>query len=138
MRRKFPLDIQMPLLHVRPNRPIDNDAWRFVVDERRGERTTAADASVPCRVGGRARTKARGNVGLAGCEHSGGRTFKRLSIGFVSVAVLEEDAISAANGHLSITVWIPGESDARRRIEQMPLLAARKRSSGNGRCGKCS
>ena len=56
-------------------------------------------------------------------------TFHAFRVGFVSVGVLEEDAVAAADGGLAVTKRIPGKPDARSRVEQMSL-----RATGIGHC----
>src|ERR1700726_1571648 len=39
--------------------------------------------------------------------------------------MLEENTVTSANGHFAIALRVPGKTNARRGIEQMPLQTAR-------------
>ena len=55
--------------------------------------------------------------------HDRRRALEIFGVGFHAVGVLEEDSVSAANRHLTVAARIPGESETRRRIEQVPAQA---------------
>ena len=50
--------------------------------------------------------------------------------------MFEEDAVTTANGHLSVALRIPGEADARSGIEEMTFHATCLVVRADGRGGK--
>src|SRR5882757_1623755 len=103
--RKFLLDVEVPLLDVRPN--------HFVRDGADGKReeNASADPTVTA------------DVELRSIERKRRGAFERFGVGFVAVRVLEEDAVTTANGHFSVALWIPREADARSGVEDMAFHA---------------
>ena len=64
------------------------------------------------------------NIRLAGSEHQRRAALETLGVGFVAIAVIEEDAVTAANSGFSITPRIPRESNPRSGIESVRLQAS--------------
>src|ERR1700746_197217 len=116
VRRKLSLNVEVPLLDVRPLRYRLNIRRRLIVDSEGEESASTANTRVSSLCGWTAPI-AGGNERLAAGENPGRSAFKGLGIGFVAIAVFEEDAITAADGHLAVAVRIPSESDARGGIE---------------------
>src|SRR5260370_2041254 len=111
VRRELLLDVQVPLLHVRPD--------CFVGDRCHSEweQQTAACTNIGV----------ANHVELRGSEHEWWRAFERFRISFIAVGVLEEDSITTADSHFSVALRIKGEPNSRRGIEEVPLQAARLR-----------
>src|SRR5882762_4539021 len=102
------LHIEVPLLHVRPDRLGGNghhSQWEL-------------------RVGGSARARVARNIDLL---YGGGqrrRVFQRFRVAFVAVGVLVEDTVAATNRPLPVAKGIPGKPSPWRGVEQMPFHAA--------------
>src|SRR5579884_2035061 len=116
---QFLLDAQIPLLQVRPNGLFGNRGHR-----QRKEQASAADVRVA------------GDVELLRRQNERRRSFERFGIAFVSIGVLKEDAITAADGHLAVAARIPSEADALRRVEEMTAHAAGVGTSSDARAGE--
>src|SRR5947209_19329840 len=85
------LDVQMPLLHVRP------DSFGRNRDHSQRElQTSAADLVVA------------NDIKLCRSLDQRRRAFQRLNVPFVAVGVLEEDAVAAAQSRLAIAEYFPG------------------------------
>src|SRR6266404_2516140 len=110
MSGKFPLHVEVPLLHVWPNGFVRNG-----VHAQREKRNRSAGA---------ANVRIASNLKLRCVEGEGSGTFEGLRVAFVAIGVLEKDTVAASNGHLAVTLWIKRESNARRGIEEVPLHAS--------------
>src|SRR5882724_9719288 len=99
------LYVKMPLLDIRP--------YGFVRDRNHRQRRSCA-----CWLG--SDTGVAYFVGHGSGLHCGtcGR-FQRFGSGFVAVGMFEENSVASANGCLPTAGRVPGEADARCRIEQM-------------------
>src|SRR5579872_992492 len=117
MTAQFMLDIEVPLLHARPDDPLRN---RVEAEWERWSGRTAADV-----------VKASDIILRLRLQQRRGLTFHAFCIGFVAVTVLEEDAIAATNGSLPVAERIIGKTNARRGIEQVTTDAARVRISSD-------
>src|SRR5579884_2556790 len=108
--RDVVLNIEVPLLHVRP-------AYLLRVSRRPGgpEQTRASNVCV-----------AR-DVVLRRRQHRRRVAFKTRDR-LVPIQMLEENAVSAANGPFPIAEGIPCKSKSRSRIEQMSLHATSRSS----------
>src|SRR5260370_20758785 len=120
MGRQFFLDVQVPLLHVRPQSLVGNRKRRKRED-RHGTSATA-DACVTA-AGSTCGAGARLDEGLCGVQNKRGRAFQRFGAAFVAVGVFVENTVAAANGHLAIALGIKREPDARGGGEEMSLQA---------------
>src|SRR5262249_10531419 len=65
------------------------------------------------------------DIELRSSQGKRSRAFKRFRVALVAVGVLIEDTVSTANGRLAVALGIKGEADARCRVEEMPVQAAR-------------
>src|SRR5205823_11208423 len=110
--QEFMFDIEVPLLHVRPDRLRRNR----VNAQRKIE-------ALPAGVG------VSDDVVLIRRDHQRRGTFQRFRIAFVAIRVLVEDSVGGSDRSLTIAGWVPGKAEARRWVEQMALLAARFYSS---------
>src|SRR5262249_19000893 len=64
-------------------------------------------------------------IGLSNAKHDRRTGLQRTSIRLVSCPMLVEESVPATNRCLATTGWIPGETQARSKVEQMPGHAAR-------------
>src|SRR5580658_2396848 len=112
-------DACTPLLHIRPNR-LHRDGSYIQREGNWGETLCTLIT----------RSLANGapalGIDLSHAEHDRRRTFERTSIRFVGSSMLEENAISASDRSLPCTGRIPGESNTRCWIQQVPGHAARR------------
>src|SRR5256885_1663634 len=118
VRRQFMLNIQVPLLHVRPHGLARNG------ERIQGKQRASADAGIAT---GRSRAPCgtcSANIRLRGSEDQRRRSFERFGVAFVTVGVFEKDAVTAANRGLAVTFGIKREADARSRVEEMAFETA--------------
>src|SRR5580700_4102644 len=119
---QFLLDVEVPLLHVRPYGLIWN-----CIDRKREYRhcaCTGANACVTAVGTTGARAHASGDVRLRSPHYEGRRTFQRFRIGFVAIGVFEENTVAAADSHLAVALGIPRKTDTRGGVEEMSIQAA--------------
>ena len=91
------------------------------------KRVSQCSATADARISSAARgagAHSRSDVRLLWVQHKRGASFQGLTVSLVSITVIEEDSVAAAQRCLSVTENIPGEPNSRRRIEQMTLHAA--------------
>src|SRR5580693_4247469 len=101
------LNVQIPLLHIGP----DGLSWNGVHCQRK-RHALSANAGVA------------NHVVLRRSEHVWRCAFERFRVALVSIGVLKEYSISAANGSLTVAEGIVSETDAWSRIEQVTLHAS--------------
>src|SRR3982074_516308 len=107
--REFMLHIEMPLLYVRP---LDFGGNRARCQGQLRGKAAGSDVVVS------------GDLVLLGRIGQGWRVFERLRVALVPIGVLVENSVSAADGGLTVTPGIPGETDPRSRVKDMTLHAA--------------
>src|SRR5262249_14123283 len=110
------LDAEIPLLHVRPLHMVWNG------DGAKG----AGKCSRPA--GAANRIIPRGLTNDSVHRQGSGAKLQRLRVGFVAVHVLEEDAVTSANGPLAIAEGVIGKTEPRTRIDPLVRHAAGRRA----------
>src|SRR5579859_4663036 len=117
-RRQFMLDIEVPLLHVRPHSLAGNG------ERIQGEQRSSADAGIATGRSGAACWTCCANIRLRRSEDQRRGAFEGLGVAFVAVSVFEEDAVTAANRGLAVTLRVKRKADARSGVEEMAFEAA--------------
>src|ERR1035438_9873585 len=110
--RHVMLNVEMPLLHVGPSRFIGDG------DYAQGQLRSRGQPLPNIRVAD--------NIELLDSDRQRRRVLERLRVGFVAVGMFVEHAIAAADSPLPVTPWIPGKTEARRRVKEVSLHAARR------------
>src|ERR1700733_1705478 len=118
------LNGDIPLLGVGPDGFVGNGSD----GQGEGEWRTACISQA--RVAGRLSATGAGDIGLARSEDERSAAFQAFRVGFVAVAVVEENAVAAANGGLAIAPRIPGKTEAGSGIEPV-LLQTSARLTGS-------
>src|SRR5271167_1715874 len=121
------LDVEVELLHVGPSRLVGNGDEAQREAGRRGV-GRISDIRVPTIGSGPDDVDLRRAL-----QQRRGLTFHTLGVGLVSVGMLKEDPVAAANGSLGLPCGIPGKPDAGRRVEQLSVGAANRRDSAGRR-----
>jgi hypothetical protein len=93
--RDFLLDVKMPLLHIGPL----GLGWNRDDVQRKLWRQTSATTDVGVTI----------DVVLLNRIGQRGRVLQRFRVALVAVGMLQEDAVSASNRGLAVSVRIPGE-----------------------------
>src|SRR5215831_3777416 len=99
----------MPLLHIRPHHLVRNG-----IEAKREGRSgrSPTDICVP------------GNVGLGGNLNEGsGLSFHAFGIGLITIGVLKENAITAADGSFAVSKGIPRKAYTRSGVEKVAARA---------------
>src|SRR2546421_5044124 len=130
--RQFFLDVQVPLLNVRPNGFVRNGNNRKWKEWNRS--TIRTDARVAAIRPSGASVKPHSDVGLRRGKNERWGAFQRFGVAFVAVGMFVEDTVAAADGHLAVSLGIKRESDPWCRIEEVAFQAAcvGGRSNANG------
>src|SRR5580692_1038311 len=104
--RQLFLNVQIPLLHVRPlnlirngNDLVQGKDWNWAAS---GTNISITD-----------------DIGLRSCQHERWRTFERFAVSFVAVGMLVKDAVAAANGHFAVALGVKRKTDTGRGVEEM-------------------
>src|ERR1700733_2705358 len=118
------LDADIPLLGVGPDGSVGNGSDRQGEGQRRSARISQASVTRCLSATG------AGDIGLAGSEDEWRTAFEAFRIGFVAIAVIEENAVTAANGGLAIAPRIPGKTEAGSGIKPV-LLQTSARLTGS-------
>src|SRR5580704_12480200 len=118
------LDADIPLLGVGPDGSVGNGSDRQGEGQRRSARISQASVTRCLSATG------AGDIGLAGSEDKWRTAFEAFRIGFVAIAVIEENAVTAANGSLAIAPRIPGKTEAGSGIKPV-LLQTSARLTGS-------
>src|SRR5580700_7697443 len=111
------LNIKVPLLHIGPDRFVGN-----------GNECQRSRGSAQRR---------RIDVGVANDVRYGCSLRKRVvllqgsGIGLALIGMFEEDAVPPTNGPFPVAFRIEGETEARRRVKQMPLHTTGRYAGGN-------
>src|SRR5438876_362339 len=130
--RQLFLDVQVPLLNIRPNSLVRNGNNRKWKEWNCS--TIRTDARVAAIRPRGASVKPHSDVGLRRGKNQGRGAFQRFGVAFIAVRVLIEDPVAAADGHFAIAFRVKREANARCGVEEVPRKAAGVggRSNANG------